>query len=205
MARSKGRRKLKPTYAIVGDGFTEKIYFDDLKRVEGLKNVNIKPELPKSAGSYDAVLRKVNELLDDDYDKVYAIIDLDEIITSNNLNKFQNDLKPLKNDIKKGKLILIICNPCFEIWFLLHFNYSTKQFRRCSGVSKELRKEKDLKDYSKSKDYLNKINIYELLRPRLLNKAIPNSEKLCASQGTATGKRYPKCQVHKIIKDLGIK
>lgn len=205
MARVRGRKKLKLTYAIVGDGFTEKIYFDELKRVEGLKNVNIKPELPKSAGSYNAVLRKVNELLDDDYDKVYAIIDLDEIITSNNQSKFQSDLKPLKNDIKSGKLILIICNPCFEIWFLLHFNYFTTQFRRCSGVTKELKKENDLKDYSKSKDYLNRINIYELLKPRLLSNAIPNSEKLSASQGTVTGNRYPSCEVHKIIKDLGIK
>ena len=40
---------------------------------------------------------------------------------------------------------------------------------------------------------------------RLLSNAIPNSEKLSASKGTITGYRYPRCEVHKIIKDLGIK
>lgn len=204
MARKKGTKSTKPSYAIVGDGHTEKIYFDEFKRFEGISHVHVKPELPVQAGSYVGVLEKAEELINEGYDRVYAIIDLDDIITKNIEHTFQSDIKKLDKEIKTGNLVMIYCNPCFEIWFLLHFGYTTKNFRRCSGVENDIKKTKKLKGYSKTRKFLKNIKIYEKLRPNLINTAIPNSEKLSNSQSSATGKRHPKCLVHKIFKDLGV-
>lgn len=202
MARKRGKRKLKPSYAIIGDGFTEKIYFDDLKRWEQIENVRIKPELPADEGDFKGTLEKADQLIVDGVDKVYAIIDIDDIVTKRLFEKYKNEIKKRSDDIKEGKLIIIVCNPCFEIWFLLHYKYSTKQYRRCSGLEADLRNHID--GYSKNREYLKKAKIYSTLRPLLFEKAIPNSKKLLASQSSATGDRYPNCMVHKIILDLGI-
>lgn len=55
MTRKIQHKNFRKKVAIVGDGFTEKIYFDQLKELEALDNVIIKPELPGKAhkgGSY---------------------------------------------------------------------------------------------------------------------------------------------------------
>ena len=58
MARSKSTRKGagKDVYSIVVDGETEVWYFQLLKQYESLKNVDIKPDLPKR--------KKLSELYD---------------------------------------------------------------------------------------------------------------------------------------------
>lgn len=141
-------------------------------------------------------------LILDGFDKVYALIDIDDIITKNEIQDYNRKVKKRAKKIKKGKLVIIECNPCFEIWFLLHFDYTTSLFRRCAKVENELKKH--IPDYSKNKKYLRRSKIYEKLRPNLISDAIPNSKRLFKSQGSVQSPRYPNCRVHKVILDLRI-
>lgn len=82
-----------------------------------------------------------------------------------------HDLKPEKDTaIASAEAILadtegqlIVSNPCFEIWFLAHFRFTTKGFRSSQDVTSELSKE--LGGYSKE-DPL----IYEKLKKRRLTQ-----------------------------------
>lgn len=201
MARKKKERSLKLSYAVVGEGITEKIYFDRLKYHEDVSNFFIKPELP-SDSDFSSIFNKADELLKSGIDRVYSIIDLDKIIDDGKSNEFNREKQKRKKTIKSKELIIILCNPCFEIWFLLHFAYTTKSFRNCSKTTDELKKH--LKDYEKTKKYLEKKDIYKVLRPNLEAEAIPNSGKSMETLKSHHGVRRSYCQVHKIIEDLKI-
>jgi len=54
-----------------------------------------------------------------EYDKVFCVYDCDDF----------TEHKMLKNEIKGRKAFeLIFSNPCFEVWYIFHFNNSTKPF-----------------------------------------------------------------------------
>ncbi len=63
--------------------------------------------------------------------------------------------------------------PCFELWFLLHFNYSTKSYQSCDNLIQDLKKY--IKKYQKNND------IFDLIYPNL-EKALENSQKLKSFQ-----------------------
>lgn len=55
------------------------------------------------------------------------------------------------NQAKDNQIRIAPSFPCFEIWFLLHFIYTTKPFNNCDAVVKDLKEY--LNGYEKSKDY----------------------------------------------------
>lgn len=66
--------------------------------------------------------------------------------------------RELRNAIKfakENRISLYLSNPCFEIWYLLHFNYSTKQYGSNEEVIRDLKSH--IFDYSKSKDVFDRI------------------------------------------------
>ena len=63
----------------------------------------------------------------------------------------------------------VISNPCFEVWFLLHYRYSTKSFMSSTETIQALKQY--IPDYQKNSD------VATLLKPRLQN-AIHNAECL---------------------------
>lgn len=72
---------------------------------------------------------------------------------------------------QKNKIKLGISNPCFELWYLLHFKYTTAYLKDYSSVKNILEKETPLKNYNKNKD------IYDLLKDEIPN-AIQNGLEL---------------------------
>lgn len=164
--------------------------------------MRIKPELPAGQSGFRGTLSRADQLIQDGYDKVYTLIDKDVIINQDKIKEYVNELRDRSNEIKSGKLVLVECNPCFEMWFLLHFNYTTKLYRNCSELQSEL---KDyISGYSKKRKYLRRSKIYEKLRPKLTTDAVPNSKRLYESQDSLNSPRYPNSRVHKIISDLDI-
>ncbi len=96
---SRNSKPIKPTnkrIAVVGDGQTEKIYFDKLKEVEGLRNVSLKPDLPKNVGSYRGVFDKAESLYEQGYDEVYCLIDMDKVLSDNTLAKYLTDKREFR-------------------------------------------------------------------------------------------------------------
>jgi hypothetical protein len=194
---SRNRKSIKPTnkrIAVVGDGQTEKIYFDKLKEVEGLRNVSLKPDLPKNVGSYKGVFDKAESLYAEGYDEVYCLIDMDKVLSDNTLAKYLTDKKRLE---KKG-IIVFESNPCIEFWFLLHYVRTTKPFSNCESVEKEL--QKYMPNYAKNQQYLVQSNIYKTLKPKLLN-AFENGKWIEENQ-IENDFDSSKSEVYKLIKIL---
>ncbi len=55
------KRKLKTTIAIVGEGQTEKIYFDNFKKYNKKYAIKLKPELAQHS-SLDSLYKKAKQL-----------------------------------------------------------------------------------------------------------------------------------------------
>lgn len=194
---SRNSKPIKPTnkrIAVVGDGQTEKIYFDKLKEVEGLRNVSLKPDLPKSVGSYKGVFDKAENLYEQGYDEVYCLIDMDKVLSDNTLAKYLTD----KKRIEKRGIIIFESNPCIEFWFLLHFVRTTKSFSNCESVEREL--QKYIPNYTKNQQYLVQSNIYKTLKPNLL-KAFENG-KWIKENSNANEYNFSKSEVYHLIKIL---
>ena len=136
MARKERNRKnVSETIALIGEGITERTYFRQLIQIERLHSFKIKPDLPQhpDISNYE---KKIKNYINKDFDKIYCIIDLD------NIYKKQSEKEKYKK-IKKAypNIIFIENNPCFEIWFLLHFNFSTRDYNSdCKEVIKYLKK-----------------------------------------------------------------
>jgi RloB-like protein len=194
---SRNRKPIKPTnkrIAVVGDGQTEKIYFDKLKEVEGLRNVSLKPELPQSVGSYKGVFDRAESLYEQGYDEVYCLIDMDKVLSDNTLAKYLPDKKRIK---KKG-ITVFESNPCTEFWFLLHYVRTTKSFSNCESVEKEL--QKHIPKYAKNQQYLVQANIYKILKNNILT-AIENGKWIEENQ-VENDYNSSKSEIFKLIEIL---
>lgn len=173
-------------YPIIIDGETEKWYFEMLKKNEPSLNIKIKPELSNKKSieeQYNLAIKLVNE----EYSKVFWIIDLDVIIKETKECK-KNKEKPIdtlsnyidsiiSNENYKDKVVIIINNPCLELWILLHYNFTTKSYNNCKELTSDLKKY--LSGYSKKEIYYKKKgnDIYFRLKDKLEN-AIANSKSL---------------------------
>ncbi len=154
-----------------------------LKRNEPHIQVNIDPQIPQKkelSRQYEKVLKFA-----EDYKKVFWIIDLDNIVKESKEAKPENktkiqELKGYLQELdKKGNknVVTIFNNPCLEYWFLLHFDQTSRYFRKCSSAEKQLKKH--LTDYEKTKRYFIKQNqdIYLRLKSNL-KTAINNAQKI---------------------------
>ena len=108
-------------------------------------------------------------ILDMDNDEVKAAA-IRELIQANDINSIE----------------FIVSNPTFEVWFLMHFKYTTKEYLNGDAVIRDLKK--CVPGYEKNKD------IYWLCR-ELTNISTCHGEKSCelygitgACHGEVTGK-----------------
>jgi len=174
-------KKLQPstTIGIVVDGETEYWYFQMLKRNERHLRLNIKPEIPHKKcieDQYKLVLK-----LAQDYTFVFWIVDLDVILKESEKTKKGKEtpiqkFNKLREKISACKNIeVLVNNPCLEMWFLLHFAPTTRQYIDCLTLLSTLKKH--LPDYEKSQTYYTKQDhdLYLKLRPKL-SHAISNAK-----------------------------
>jgi hypothetical protein len=129
-----------------------------------------------------------------EYDKVYALIDLDKIHQDNKYAEYQLT----KKKVEEAGLIVLENNPCFEIWLLLHFVYTGKLFSYCDDVVAELRKIGRIPGYAKTDKFQVAAKLYGNYKEQLANNAIPNAAQL------ETGREhqdhlYPRAEVFKFF------
>ena len=127
LKRAKAKRDPYDVVLIVCEGEkTEPNYFEELRDAFKLNTANIEicgDECGSSPRNVvDHAIKKYRE--SKDYDRVYCIFDKDQHLTYNEaLDKVRQTKLP------KGHSIYAITSvPCFEIWFLLHYRYSTKSY-----------------------------------------------------------------------------
>lgn len=189
--------KSKLAFAVVVDGDCEIWYLQMLKRNERSINVNIEPKIPQKK-SLTEQFQAVQEL-SIDYTTVFWIIDFDVILketreakkgTETPLQEFVKYQEKIKNQHKN--VIIVVNNPCLELWLLLHFEEKPKDFNSCESAEKQLKKY--LKSYEKKKSYYTKQgnDIYLKLRPQL-SKAIENAKKL---------KKFDADVPHRVIAEM---
>ncbi len=180
--------------AYEGDNKTEKNYLNNFKGRE--KNYIIKPVPGNETDPVNLVKQtivKVKELgldLNED-DMAYCIFDTD-------INPEKNiQISNAINLAKEKKIIPIISSPCVELWFLLHYEFSTATISNDDVIDK-LRKH-----YPK---YQKNCDIYPEINDRV-NKAILNAKKLENYQlqnnkQLQTVEANPYTEMYKIVEEL---
>jgi hypothetical protein len=157
---------------IYSNGHTEFEYFNLKKNELGIRNIVVKP-IFENAGNPKQMLKKIaKNYFSSDFqekDRVFCVIDMDE--TTNLM--IQDGLK-----IKAKFIELILSNPNFEIWFLLHFNYYSSAIMMEETFSKL---QEHIPNYSKTeiKSFFNVLQINEqkaIIHAKRLRKYYNDSE-----------------------------
>lgn len=165
--RNSSARSRKPVILIIAEGrnVTETQYFKQFQRQ--YSPYTIKPLAPGSVTDpkkmLDAIERywKQFDLSYSDGDRAYVVLDLDCSEQKARL------IEKLEKESETARFI--VSNPCFEVWYLLHYQYSTHAYSDGNEVIRDLKKY--IPDYKKSTNVFPKLS-------GLLDTAIVNSRKL---------------------------
>ena len=188
------KQKSKILIAAEGKNKTEKTYFSNFE--DGKKSYNITYARGNNTDPLKLVkmlIKEIDELkldLQDD-DVAYCIFDTD---VDPNKNKIIEEAIQLarKNNIK-----IITSSPCFELWFLLHYDYTTANMDSEEVI-------KRLKEYYPK--YEKSINIYpDIIKE--IDLAIDRAKKLEKYQTDnnrriGTVEANPNTEVYKIVEYL---
>ena len=142
--------------------------------------------------------------VDSDFDQIYFVFDKDSHASyASALSRVKNLRK--KRTYNNKSISAITSNPCFEVWFLMHYQAYTRPITAaggrsaCENVIRVLKKFPEFYNYNKGNR-----NLFELSVGRL-EEAKQNSEqvlKLCEASGTSIHYGNPTTLVHKLISAL---
>jgi hypothetical protein len=194
MARTRKKQQLQRfRVALVGDGQTERIYFSDVRDTDRPANLAIFPDFPKKFGSYIGVLERAIEL-SEDYDRTYALIDMDTVIRQNQ----QTAYSQAKAKAEAKGVFVLENNPCFEIWLLLHFLHTGRLFNSCDEISIELKKKDRIPGYNKSERFLLNALLYKTHKGKIENPAVPNA-KLLEKKRATQDQLFPRAETFRFF------
>lgn len=188
------KQKSKILIAAEGKNKTEKTYFSNFE--DGKKSYNITYARGNNTDPLKLVkmlIKEIDELkldLQDD-DVAYCIFDTD---VDPNKNKIIEDAIQLA---KKNNVKIITSSPCFELWFLLHYDYTTANMDSEEVI-------KRLKEYYPK--YEKNINIYpDIIKE--IDLAIDRAKKIEKYQidnnrRIGTVEANPNTEVYKIVEYL---
>lgn len=151
MARGRKERELRQSrITVIGEGLTERWYFDHLRTVMGYK-YDCKPRF-FTHQSYEE-MRKLIEWVLQNGGIAVCVCDAD--ITRNNLVESQR-LKEMKEYYSENDRV-VICDsmPSIEFWFLLHYLEISRHFNSSAEVAAVLRR--SLPAFQKSGAFLDKV------------------------------------------------
>lgn len=135
--RNDVKRKRKPVMLIAAEGKnkTEKQYFYSFQEQHGKYTIHFATGLETDPFGMLKTVEKAwknKELSEKNGDKAYIVLDMD---------CKPEKIRLVKELQKKSKNIRFIAsNPCIEVWFILHFIYTTHQFKDSKEPKKELAK-----------------------------------------------------------------
>jgi len=182
----RAKRKINPTIVIVCEGKnTEPAYFNLFKT----RYVNVNVEIPdkksygKNKGKKTDPLSLVQkakeykrykyEIREEDGDMVWCVFDVDiNYNTDNPIQSRIDEINKAKTLANSKNITLGISNPCFELWYLMHFEYTTANLKDCDSVIERLNKY--IIDYDKSKCPIK----YDENYKKLMDVAVLNAKKL---------------------------
>ncbi len=188
------KQKSKILIAVEGNNKTEKIYFNNFE--DSKKNFDISYARGNNTDPLKLVQMLIKEIKDNDLDLLdddmaFCIFDTD---IDPNKNKVIDNAIKLAN---KNNIKIITSSPCIELWFLLHYEYSTANMGNDEVIKK-------LKNYYPK--YKKNINIYPDIKDKM-DIAIKNAKKLERYQKDnnvkiGTVEANPSTEIYKIIEYL---
>lgn len=173
---------------------TEKNYFQRLKECLKLTSVSIKilpSPHPTPLQVIDYAEQKAKEV--SEYDEIYCVFDRD---THKDFDKALDEAKKIK--LKNTIFEIIVSDPCFEFWILLHFakitrNFSTSQ-SPCNALQKCKTFKQHLSDYDKSNYDFDDIVANHL------NTAIENANEI--NKTNLPTRQTPYTEVVRLVENL---
>lgn len=179
---------------------TEPNYFRWFKFENRLTNVVVSPLRGSKSGPRELLKRLRSELRDDPgLDEVYCVLDHDERTAE--IKNFEADLARILKRRASTHIEMVLSKPCFELWLLLHFEFTDRPFASmpggnsaCSEVIKQLRRH--VPEYSKNaRHYLNGMG-------SRVSDAIANSGRLINLMNQEDHEHLSRTNVHKLVARL---
>ncbi|MDR3244605.1 MAG: RloB family protein [Elusimicrobiota bacterium] len=194
MPRSLGAKKTKSILIICEGVKTEPNYFYKFKeKIEDANDINIKI-YGKGANTLSLVDMAI-EMRDEkpnEYIEVWCVFDKDSFKADN----FDNAI----HKAESKKIRAAWSNECFELWYMLHFDYHTAALNRkqyTKVLNKSFQKNKINKKYKK-----NDKDMYNILENRQ-HIAIRNAEKLILQfRANTYHLQNPSTTVYSLVKRL---
>jgi hypothetical protein len=172
---------------------TEPNYLQGLCAHYGLSNANIRILQPPGNDPMSIVSFAIDELnREGDYDRCYCVFDRDG---HTNYGAALQEIKRSEAGAA-GKLRAVVSAPCFEVWVLVHFVYSTAEYDSAGGVSACARVLKDVRKHFQGYTK-GHIGVFDILMPNL-DRAIINAGRL-DRHNKATGSNNPATEMHMLV------
>ncbi len=176
---------------IVVEGYTEKIYFSQMRQALRMQNLSIEPKLSPKNDPLNIIETAEKEMNRADFDHVWCIFDSDTLSSAT----FREAMRKAQN----SGIHIADSLPCFELWFLLHFRFTSRQYEKCSQVIHELHSH--VEGYSKNQAWLKQKNMFSTYRDRI-GKAIDNAKKLERFSTDNNLVHETTCEVFRIIEEI---
>ena len=199
--RGRPRRSGKPRILILCEGTrTEPNYFEGLKKSKSLTSVVVRTLRPGQVGP-TGLLKRVREELKEDsgWDEVYCVLDHDG--REAKIKPLEKGLAAIGHKTDSCDIKMIVSNPCFEFWLLMHFEITDRPFSagargtECEDVIRRL--ERHLKGYEK-----NDSQVFEKCREHI-HTALDNTERLRrTTRSLPESPAAPQTQVEALIRRL---
>ncbi len=177
---------------VLCEGKTEEGYFESFRR-RGL-NLRLEVQTAKHTDP-DSMLQSAKQIiskeeLESGFDEMWCVFDLDVLATD-------EQWRLIYSSASKHHVRLAYSNPCFELWYYLHFTYVSKKLDSRTVLSM-LRTY--LPDYEKNKDVAKAIR-------QQLSKAIANAKQLSEYHNQKKmerrwTRRNPETAVHELVQRL---
>lgn len=136
MARRRKERELRRSrITVIGEGLTERWYFDHLRTVMGYR-YDCKPRF-FTHQSYQEMRKLIDWVLLNEGIAV-CICDADITLTNPEEKKRLDEMKKAYAT-EEGKVFICDSMPSIEFWFLLHYLETSKQFQTSDEVAQVLR------------------------------------------------------------------
>lgn len=177
MARRKKERELKRSrITVIGEGLTERWYFNHLRTVMGYR-YDCKPRF-FSHQSYEEMRKLIEWVLQNDG---IAVCVCDADITRDNKAENQK-LKEMKAAYTSNEKVFICDSmPSIEFWFLLHYIETSKHFHDSDEVASALRR--FIPTFQKHNSFLEKVQwVDDLCKDDKLAAACKRAKLLCQNE-----------------------